>query len=88
MRFVPVKDVEQQAVLSVQRVRQGFVEKGTATIHRVRDVLSEFGIVLPPKSATVRQLGRMCFAVLRHGADYGAARVNRKLARETYALPA
>jgi transposase len=55
MRFVPVKSAEQQAVLSVHRVRQGFVEERTATLNRIRGVLSEFGIVLPLKSATVRR---------------------------------
>ena len=34
MRFVPVKSAEQQAVLSVHRVRQGFVEERTAVINQ------------------------------------------------------
>lgn len=54
MRFVPVKTAEQQALLSVHRVRQGFVEERTATINRLRGLLSEFGVVLPLKAATVR----------------------------------
>ncbi|MEW5882486.1 MAG: hypothetical protein AB1761_18850 [Pseudomonadota bacterium] len=33
-------------------------------------------------------LARICFALLRDGVDYGTARVNRQLARETCALPA
>ena len=36
MRFVPVKSAEQQAVLSLHRVRQGFIEQRTATINRIR----------------------------------------------------
>lgn len=55
MRFVPVKTVEQQAILTVHRVRQGFVEERTATINRLRGLLSEFGIVLPQKAVTVRR---------------------------------
>jgi transposase len=55
MRFVPVKDVEQQSLLCVHRVRQGFVEQRTATINRLRGLLSEFGIVLPLKAATIRR---------------------------------
>lgn len=54
MRFVPIKSEAQQAVLTVHRVRQGFVEERTATINRLRGLLSEFGIVLPLKAATVR----------------------------------
>src|SRR6516225_10648839 len=47
MRFVPVKTVEQQAELSLHRVRQGFVEERTATLNRVRGLIAEFGYVLP-----------------------------------------
>ena len=54
MRFVPVKSLEQQAQLAMHRARQGFVEQRTATINRIRGLLSEFGIVLPLKAATVR----------------------------------
>lgn len=36
MRFVPVKSVEQQALLAMHRVRQGFVVERTATINRLR----------------------------------------------------
>jgi transposase len=54
MRFVPVKSLEQQAVLTLHRVRQGFVERRTATINRVRGLLSEFGIVMPLKASVVR----------------------------------
>ena len=38
--------------------------------------------------ALANKMARICYAVLRDREDYGAARVNRKLARETYALPA
>ena len=55
MRFVPVKSQDEQARLCVHRVRQGFVEQRTATINRIRGLLSEFGIVLPQKAATVRR---------------------------------
>src|SRR3979490_732144 len=49
MRFVPVKSAEQQAGLSLHRVRQGFIEQRTATINRIRGLRAEFGIVLPQK---------------------------------------
>jgi transposase len=55
MRFVPVKSTEQQALLALHRVRQGFVVERTATINRLRGLLSEFGVVLPLRSATVRR---------------------------------
>ena len=43
MRFVPIKTVEQQAVLSVHRVRQGFVKARTAQANQIRGLLTEFG---------------------------------------------
>jgi transposase len=54
MRFVPIKSEQQQGQLMVHRARQGFVEQRTATINRVRGLLSELGIVLPLKASTVR----------------------------------
>jgi transposase len=47
MRFVPQKTVEQQAILSVHRARQGFVKARTAQGNQIRGLLSEFGIVIP-----------------------------------------
>jgi transposase len=55
MRFVPVKSVEQQALLALHRVRQGFVVERTAIINRLRGLLTEFGVVLPLRSVTVRR---------------------------------
>jgi transposase len=60
MRFVPIKSLEQQARLSVHRMRQGFIEQRTATINRIRGLLAEFGIVLPLKAATVRREAAAC----------------------------
>jgi transposase len=39
----------------VHRARQGFVEARTATLNRIRGLLSEVGIVLPLKAETVRR---------------------------------
>ena len=47
MRFVPVKNVDQQAVLSLHRARAGFVKARTAQANQVRGLLGEYGIVLP-----------------------------------------
>lgn len=54
MRFVPTKTIEQQSRLFVHRARQGYVEHRTALINRIRGLLSELGIVLPLKAATIR----------------------------------
>ena len=47
MRFVPIKNVEQQAVLSLHRARQSFVKARTAQANQIRGLLSEYGIILP-----------------------------------------
>lgn len=43
---VPLKNAEQQAILSVHRARQGFVKARTAQANQIRGLLAEYGIVL------------------------------------------
>lgn len=47
MRFVPVKSVEQQAVLCLHRLRSAVVAERTAQVNQLRGLLSEFGLVMP-----------------------------------------
>ena len=47
MRFVAIKTIEQQAILSVHRARQGFVKARTAQGNQIRGLLSEFGVIIP-----------------------------------------
>jgi transposase len=47
MRFVPVKNIEQQAVLALHRVRQGFIKARTAQANQIRGLLAEFGLIVP-----------------------------------------
>jgi transposase len=88
MRLVPVKSAEQQAVLSLHRVRQGFIEQRTATINRIRGLLAEFGIVLPQHANQVRRaavvvaeelpvLAREAIADLREHLAYLDERIGR-----------
>jgi transposase len=46
MRFVAPKNIEQQTVLSLHAVRQGFVKARTAQGNQIRGLLAEFGIVI------------------------------------------
>jgi transposase len=55
MRFVPIKSIEQQADLTLHRVRQGFVEERTAMLNRIRGLLAEFGHILPLRAVEVRR---------------------------------
>jgi transposase len=59
MRFVPVKSVEQQALLSVHRIRAELVQARTALINQLRGLLCEFGVVIPKGRYQFRtQVGR------------------------------
>jgi transposase len=47
MPAVPIKNAEQQAILSVHRARQGFVKARTAQANQIRGLLAEYGITIP-----------------------------------------
>lgn len=59
MRFVPIKTVDAQAILTLHRVRHGFVEERTATINRIRGLMSEFGVILPQRAEVVRKQAQL-----------------------------
>jgi transposase len=46
MRFVPIKTVDQQAILAWHSVREGWKEERTALLNRVRGLLAEYGVVI------------------------------------------
>jgi transposase len=54
-RFVPIKSVEQQAILTVHRIRQELVESRTAHINQLRGLLAEFGVLIPKGRFEVRR---------------------------------
>ena len=47
MRFVPIKDPEQQAILVIHRVRKGIVNEQNRVANQLRGLLAEFGVVMP-----------------------------------------
>lgn len=53
MHFVPVKSVEQQSMLCVHRLREGFKAERTACINRIRGLLAEFGLVFAQSPAVL-----------------------------------
>lgn len=55
MRFVPIKSVEQQAVLTLHRVRQLRVAERTALVNQLRGLLAEYGIVMAQGLARLRR---------------------------------
>jgi len=64
MRFVAIKTVEQQAILSVHRARQGFVKARTAQGNQIRGLLAEFGIIMPQG---IRSITRQIPEILEDG---------------------
>ena len=69
MRFIPVKSVEQQSMLCVHRLREGFKVERTACINRIRGLLAEFGLVFAQSPAALR-------AVLTDVLEDGANEMN------------
>jgi len=53
MRFVPIKNAEQQAVLALHRARQGFVKARTAQGNQIRGLMGEYGLVVPKSLANL-----------------------------------
>jgi transposase len=55
MRFVPVKELTQQDLHALHRVRERLVKARTALINEIRGWLSAYGVILPQGSTTLRQ---------------------------------
>ncbi|MDQ6987096.1 MAG: IS110 family transposase [Mariprofundaceae bacterium] len=47
MRFVPIKSIEQQDILSIHRAREQVVRRRTAQGNQIRGLLMEYGLVMP-----------------------------------------
>jgi transposase len=60
MRFVPVKEIWQQDILMIHRIRERLVKMHTSLMNELRGLLSEYGIVIPQGAAhlhrRIRQL--------------------------------
>lgn len=53
MRFVPIKNGEQQAVLALHCARQGSLEARTAQANQIRGQLAEYVITIPQGSGYI-----------------------------------
>jgi len=54
MRFVPIKNIEQQDMQSLHRVRSLQLKLRAALVNQIRGLLAEYGIVLPQQIQNVR----------------------------------
>src|SRR2546427_11717793 len=55
MRFVPTKEVDQQDLQALHRVRERLIGARTALVNEVHGLLHEYGIVLPKGVTKFRQ---------------------------------
>jgi transposase len=55
MRFVPIKDVDQQDIQALHRVRERLIGERTALINEVHGLMHAYGIVIPTGVAKFRQ---------------------------------
>jgi transposase len=55
MRFVPIKDVDQQDIQALHRVRERLIGERTALINEVHGLMHEYGIVMPKGVSKFRQ---------------------------------
>jgi transposase len=56
MRFVPIKRVEPQDLQALHRIRERLIKARTALVNEIRELLNEYGIVLPQSIAKFRAL--------------------------------
>ena len=90
MRFVPIKSVDQQAILAWHSVREGWKEERTALLNRLRGLLAEYGVVIGrsadrllaalPKLSEDRRLPDAVRALLLEAREHFAA-LHARLAR-------
>ena len=84
MRFLPIRNVEQQGVLALHRVRQGFVKARTAQGNQIRGLFGEFGIIIPQGISNFasrvpeqKSFGRQFKSVTAYLWNHGVASVRR-----------
>jgi transposase len=56
MRFVPIKDVDQQSVLMLHRARALLIRQRTMLVNALRARMAEFGVIAPQGLRNVEQL--------------------------------
>lgn len=77
MRFVPVKNIANQDIQNLHRIRQRLVRNRTALSNEIRGLLSEYGIVIPK---TIKKLKDLLIPILENHEEKRLS----KLSRETF----
>ena len=79
-RIVSIKNLEQQDMQMLHRLRQGTVEERTAVVNQIRGFLSEWGIVLPQGVNKVRKQ----LPEILEDAENGLSAISRGLFAKQY----
>lgn len=69
MRFMPIKEAEQQAVLTLHRARALLISGCTALVNHIRGLLSEYGLVFAELAARLRECDARLGEYDRHIAE-------------------
>lgn len=56
MRFVPIKEIAQQDIQCIHRVRSRLIQERTALVNQIRGLLAEYGIVIVKNIGNVRSM--------------------------------
>ncbi|CEG56850.1 IS110 family RNA-guided transposase [Legionella fallonii] len=80
MHYVPVKQVEQQDIQSIHRVRSRLVKNRTALINEIRRLNLEYGIAMPQGAAKVKNI--LLYVIDNEGNELTAS--SRELMRGLY----
>ena len=80
MRFVPEKNIEQQDMQSLHRIRSQIVARRTALANQVRGLLLEYGITIPKGISYIRRQ----IPLIMEAADNGLSNLFRQLLNDLY----
>jgi transposase len=75
MRFVPVKNQQQQSLLMLHRIRDRLIAERTGTINAIRGHMAEFGMVAAQRDAGLKAL----IAIIADGDDVRLPTMAREL---------
>jgi transposase len=75
MRFVPVKNEQQQSLLMLHRIRDRLIAERTGTINAIRGHMAEFGMVAAQRDAGLKTL----IAIITDGDDVRLPALAREL---------
>lgn len=75
MRFVPIKNEQQQALLMLHRIRDRLIAERTGTINAIRGHMAEFGMVAAQRDAGLKAL----IAIIAAGDDARLPAMAREL---------